>query len=272
MREEEGTFGLYYRRWLPDDEPRATLVIVHGLAEHCARYGNVVHYFVPRGYAVHGFDLPGHGRSGGQRVYVEHFSEFTDALATFLDMARRRHPGRPIFLLGHSMGGLIVARFLIGRREGLRGAIISAPAVRPPADISLPLIWTIKVLSRLLPRAGLKSLEAGGISRDPEVVTAYVNDPLVYTGKITARLGYELLRVGDLVCQEAAAITLPLLILQGSADRMVDPDGARLLYDAVSSPDKTLRVYEGLYHEVMNEPERERVLGDVHAWLEDRLP
>lgn len=277
MREETGVFKgarglqLYYRRWLPDDEPKAVLVIVHGLAEHCGRYGNVINHLVPLGYAVHGFDLPGHGRSEGQRVYIDHFSEFTDALDEFLAMARRRHPEKPLFLLGHSMGGLIVARFLVERDAGVAGAIVSAPAVKLSDDIPLALIWASRVLSRILPRVGLKPLEAEGISRDPTVVKAYVNDPLVYTGKITARLGDELLRAGNEVRRNASSITVPLLILQGSGDRLVDPGGAQLLYDALSATDKTLKLYEGLYHEVMNEPERERVLADVHAWLEEHI-
>ena len=277
MREETGVFKgarglqLYYRRWLPDDEPKAVLVIVHGLAEHCGRYGNVINHLVPLGYAVHGFDLPGHGRSEGQRVYIDHFSEFTDALDEFLAIARRRHPEKPLFLLGHSMGGLIVARFLVERDAGVAGAIVSAPAVKLSDDIPLALIWASRVLSRILPRVGLKPMEAEGISRDPTVVKAYVNDPLVYTGKITARLGDELLRAGNEVRRNASSITVPLLILQGSGDRLVDPGGAQLLYDALSATDKTLKLYEGLYHEVMNEPERERVLADVHAWLEEHI-
>jgi alpha-beta hydrolase superfamily lysophospholipase len=132
-------------------------------------------------------------------------------------------------------------------------------------------IFAGKLLSALLPRAGLIALEAEGVCRDPAVVEAYVNDPLVYTGKATARLGAELLKSMAHITAEAGKITLPVLIVQGGADRLVDPAGARMLYDAVGSADKTLRVYDGFYHEVFNEPEHEQVLGDVEEWLEKRL-
>jgi acylglycerol lipase len=277
MKHQEGFFkgirgvNIYYQCWLPEDEPKAVLLIVHGLAEHSGRYINVVNHFVPLGYAVYGVDLIGHGKSGGARVYVERFEDYTDTLKTYFDMVRDWQPKKPIFLVGHSVGGLIGPSYLLEHQAELSGAVISAPLVQVPDNISPPVVFVSKVLSTLMPKFGLMRVEADGVSQDPEVVQAYINDPLVYRGKTTARLSAELLKAMQRVTAEAARITLPILILQGSADKLVAPDGARMLYASVSSSDKTLHVYDGCYHEVFNEPERDQVLGDVEAWLEARL-
>ena len=247
------------------------LLIVHGLAEHSGRYGNVVNYFVPRGYAVYGIDHLGHGQSDGPRAYVERFQDFLDPLKVFLGRIRDWQPETPIFLVGHSMGGLISAVYLLDQPDEPAGAILSAPSVKMPGSVSTLTLLAGKVLSALLPRLGLVRLEAEGVSRDPAVVRAYRSDPLVFTGKITARLGTELLQAMDRVLAEARKIRLPLLILQGAADKLVDPGGAQVLFDRVGSADKTIKIYEGLYHEVFNEPEHDRVLGDVEKWLAGQL-
>jgi alpha-beta hydrolase superfamily lysophospholipase len=202
---------------------------------------------------------------------VERFQDFLDPLKVFLGRIRDWQPETPIFLVGHSMGGLISAAYLLDQPDEPVGAILSAPSVKMPGSVSTLTLFAGKILSALLPRLGLVRLEAEGISRDPAVVRAYRGDPLVFTGKITARLGTELLKTMDRVLVEARKISLPLLILQGAADKLVDPGGARILFDRVGSADKTIKVYEGLYHEVFNEPERGRVLDDVEKWLAARL-
>ncbi len=278
MKHQDGFFngvrdaGLYYQGWLPEGEAKAALVIVHGLGEHSGRYMNVVNRFVPRGYAVYGIDHLGHGRSDGQRLYVERFTDYTEPLRAFFELVRSGQPGKPAFLVGHSMGGLIGALYLTSHQAGLAGAVLSGPAVKPPGTIPKAVIFAGRVLSLLMPRKGLVPLQAGEVSRDPAVVEAYLADPLVCKEKITARLGAEMLGAMERIQAEAERITLPILILQGGADKLVDPAGARLLCDAVSSPDKKLIVYDGLYHEVFNEPEHDRVLADVEAWLEGHLP
>jgi alpha-beta hydrolase superfamily lysophospholipase len=256
---------------LPEDPSVAVLLIVHGLAEHSGRYGNVVNHFVPLGYAVYGIDHPGHGRSDGPRAHAERFQDFLDPLQVFLGRIRDWQPGIPIFLVGHSLGGLISAAYLIDQPDEPAGAILSAPSVMMPGSVSTLTLLAGKVLSALLPRLGLVRLEAEGVSRDPVVVRAYRQDPLVFTGKITARLGTELLQAMGRVLAEAQKISLPLLILQGAEDKLVDPQGAQVLFDRVSSVDKTIKVYEGLYHEVFNEPEHDQVLGDVEKWLAGQL-
>jgi alpha-beta hydrolase superfamily lysophospholipase len=277
MRHQEGFFtgirdaDIYYQCWLPEDEPRAVLLIVHGLAEHSGRYMNVVDHFVPLGYAVYGIDHLGHGKSDGTRVYIKEFNDYIDTLSVYVDMVHKWQPGKPLFLLGHSMGALIGALFLLDHQDELVGAILSGPSVKVPSNTSPITINVVKLLSTLLPRVGLLQLEAEGVSRDPAVVHAYVSDPLVYTGKTTARLTHEILKAMQCITTEVSKITLPVLIVQGSADRLVDPYGARMLYGAISSVDKTVKIYDGLYHEVFNEPEHDQVLGDVEAWLESRL-
>lgn len=263
--------NIYYQHWQPEDAPKAILLVVHGLAEHSGRYMNLVNYFVPRGYAVYGLDHIGHGKSDGMRVYLERFSEFTGPLKTYFDMIQGWHPGKPVFLVGHSMGGLIGAVYLLEHQDELKGAVLSAPAVKVSDTISPVTITVGKILSGILPKAGLLALDATAISKDKAVVSAYINDPLVYTGKVTARLAAEMLSAMQRVTAQAADIRLPILLLQGSADRLIDPGGAKMLQEKASTPDKTLKMYDGLYHEVFNEPEREQVLQDVEAWLEAHL-
>lgn len=277
MKHTEGKFqgvrnaSIYYQGWLPEGEVKAVLMVVHGLAEHSGRYMNVVDHFVPLGYAVYGLDHLGHGKSEGTRVFVERFSDLTDNVKTYFDMIQKWQPGKPIFILGHSMGGLISSAYLLDHQDELKGAIISAPAVKIPDTISATTITLGRVLSKIMPKAGLLALDANGVSRDPEVVKAYVNDPLVYTGKTTARLAAEMLGAMQRVTAEAGKIHLPLITIQGSADKLVDPGAAQMLYNKASSKDKTLKMYEGLYHEVLNEPERGIVLADVEAWLQAHL-
>jgi len=277
MKHEEGFFRnahdhqIYHQCWLPEGEARAVILIAHGLAEHGGRYMNLVNHFLPQGFAVYALDHIGHGRSEGPRVYVERFTDFTDTLDTFRKLILERQKGKPFFLVGHSMGGLIGAFYLIGHEEGLAGAVLSGPAVKVPDNIPQATLFVGRILSALAPKLRLIALEATGVSRDPAVVKAYEDDPLVYRGKMTARLGAEMLKAMRYVSDEATRIRLPLLILQGGADLLVDPSGAQMLYDRVSSVDRKIFLYEGLYHEVFNEPEHDLVLGDVETWIAGHL-
>lgn len=277
MNHTEGNFkgvrntNIYYQGWLPDGSVKAVLLIVHGLGEHSGRYMNVVNYFVPQGDAVYGLDHIGHGKSDGGREVVERFEDYTDNLTIYYNMVKVWQPDKPIILLGHSLGGLIVAYYLLDHQAGFKGAIISAPMVRIPANITPMTITMGKILSSLAPKAGILGLDATGISRDPEVVKTYVNDPLVFHGKTPARLAAEMLKAMLRVTAEAEKINLPFIALQGSADRLVNPGDAQLLYDKASSKDKSIKIYQGLYHEVFNEPERAVVLKDVETWLKAHI-
>ncbi len=273
MQNIEGNFkgvrnlNIYYQGWLPEKDVKAVLLVVHGMGEHSGRYLNVVGHFVPLGYAVYGLDHIGHGKSEGGRELVDHFTDFTDTLAVFYKMVTEWQVGKPIFLLGHSMGGAIASYYLLDHQADFKGAIISAPAVKVGDSISPATIMLSKVLSKVAPKMGLLALDVNTISRDPEVVDAYINDPLVFHGKTPARLAAEVLSAMLRITAEASKITLPILVVQGSEDKLVDPSGAQMLYDKASSKDKTLKIYDGLYHEVFNEPEHNQVLKDVEDWL-----
>ena len=277
MKHKDGYFkgirdaNIYYQSWLPEGEPEAILVIAHGLAEHSGRYMNVVNHLVPSGYAVYGIDHIGHGKSDGKRGYAERFEDFTKVLKNYFDMIKKLQPDKPIFLIGHSMGGLISAAYLLHHQDELSGAILSGPGIKLPDDISQATIFAAKLFSIIMPGFGLKQLDSNGVSQDPAVVDAYVNDPLVYTGKVTARLGAELIKTMQDVTKQATKIRLPIMIVQGSDDKLVDPGSAQFLYNLLGSKDKTLKIYNGFFHEVFNEPEHELVLNDVETWLEDHL-
>jgi alpha-beta hydrolase superfamily lysophospholipase len=202
---------------------------------------------------------------------VDRFQDYTKTLKDYFDMIREWQPKKPIFLIGHSMGGLISAEYLLEHQDELSGAVLSGPSIKVPDNISKAIIFVGKMLSIIMPKAGLIQLDAEGVSRDPAVVDAYVNDPLVCIGKATARLGAELLKTMQRVTEQATKIKLPIMIVQGSDDKLVDPSGAQLLYNLVGSRDKTIKIYNGFYHEVFNEPEHEQVLNDVKTWIEAHL-
>jgi len=274
MEHTEGTFQgtrgleIYYQTWLPEGDPKAAIIIVHGLGEHSGRYDNVVDHMVPLGYAVYGFDLPGHGKSDGTREFVEQFKDYSDTLTTYRKMVEGWQSGKPIFLLGHSMGGLITTQYLIGHSKDFSGAVISAPAITVPENITQMTITLGKLFSKIAPKLGVMALDANMISKDPAVVEKYVHDPLVFHDKTTARLSAELLKTMMQVDQDMEKITVPMVIVQGSEDKLANPQGAKTLYAQAGSMDKTLKIYDGLFHEVFNEPEKALVLSEVASWLE----
>ncbi len=264
-------FNLYYQYWLPDGIPYAVLLVVHGLAEHSGRYSNLVNYFVPKGYAVCSFDLRGHGKSEGLRGYVERFSYYLDDLKTFCDMVRHDHKNTKIFMVGHSMGGTITTAYTLKHQQELDGLILSAASLKAGASITSRIILAARILSLILPKMGVQVLDASTISRDKAVVDAYVNDPLVYRGKIGARMGAELINTMEKLPSEMSKMSLPILILYGSDDRLSNPDGSKMLFERASSNDKTLKSYEGFYHEIFNEPDRQKVFADMEIWLKRHI-
>jgi len=263
--------GVYYQAWIPEGTIKAILLLVHGLGEYSGRFMNHVNYFVPLGYAIYGLDHLGHGKSDGEREVVDRFTDFTEPLKVYCQMIMKRHPDTPVFIFGHSMGGLITCSYLIDHQADFKGAILSAPAIKVSDSISPVAIAMGKILSWIMPKAGVLSLDAAAISRDPDVVDAYINDPLVFHGRTPARLAAEILKTMMRVRSEMEKITLPLIIFQGSEDKLVDPQGARLLYSNAGSRDKTLKVYDGLYHEIHNEPERSIMFKDMEDWLSARV-
>ena len=271
MNHIEGSFesvrqaDIYYQAWLPDEEVKAVLLVVHGLGEHCGRYADVASHFVQSGYAVYAFDHIGHGKSGGLREYVERFSDFTATLSFYYQMIAGWQPGKSIFILGHSLGGLITSDYLLEHQASFKGAILSGLAIK--VSVSPVTVITGKMLAVLFPKMGFWGLDPAGISTDPKEVQAYVDDPLVFHGQTPLRTLAETIIVQQRITADAHKIRLPFIALQGGADRIVDPQGAQILYEGASSADKTIKVYDGLYHDIFHETERHRVLADVDTWL-----
>jgi acylglycerol lipase len=277
MQHKEGTFKglngleLYHVSWLPDKDTKAVIIAVHGLAEHIGRYKNVVNYLVPRGYAIYGLDHRGHGKSQGIKGYVDRFDDYITDLKTFYDMVHKEQPDKRIFMLGHSLGGLIAVDYAVKYQAGLVGLVVSAPLLKIGESVSPATVFMAKIISALAPKMGVTTLDATAVSRDQAVVDDYVNDPMVYRGKTSARLGVEMIKITSAIPEMIPAITLPLLVMYGTEDRLCDPEGSKMLYEKASSKDKTLKAYKGLYHEIFNEPEHDAVLADVDTWLSARI-
>lgn len=266
-----GGLSLACRSFRPAAAPRAAILLVHGYAEHSGRYGHVAERLVGEGLAVYAPDHRGHGLSEGVRADVRRFEDYLSDLETLLVAVREREPARQVILLGHSMGGAIAVLFAARRGEGLAGLITSGAGVKLGEAVSPLLALVIRALALVAPRAPVAPMDFEGVSRDPEVVARYRSDPLNYVGRIRARMGRELLRATELAAAELPYVALPSLILHGAADRLADPAGSRMLHDRIASTDKTLRLYDGLYHEIFNEPERDEVLDDVAGWLAARF-
>jgi len=237
------------------------------MAEHSGRYTNLVNYFVPKGYAVYSFDQRGHGKSEGLRCYVERFSDYLNDLKAFLNIVRGERGDTKIFLVGHSMGGTLATIYSVHHQHELAGLILSGAGLKVTSSVPLILIALAPIASRLLPKLGIMALDASAASQDQAVVDAAQNDPLVYHGRIRVRLGAEMLKATQELPRQMSWISLPILIMHGSADRLADPAGSQMLYERVSSKDKTLKFYEGFYHEIFNEPEHVQVFADMEAWL-----
>jgi alpha-beta hydrolase superfamily lysophospholipase len=264
-----GDTNLYGQAWLPEQLPRAVIVIAHGLAEHCGRYAALAGRLVEDGFAVYAMDHRGHGRSGGPRANVEYFDYLVSDLGTFVGRAQRDHPGAPVILLGHSMGGAIALGCALKYEEALRALVLSAPALAVAEQPSLLKLLMVKMLSSLRPDTGVLTIPARAISRDPDVVSAYEADPLVFHGAIPARTVAELFGAMQALQLKAHELRLPVLIQHGSADELVPLSATRPVYEQISlAKRRTLLIYDGLYHEIYNEPEKDRVIRDLGDWLD----
>jgi acylglycerol lipase len=269
--ESKDGLKLFEQSWYPADEPKGFVIIVHGYAEHCARYKFVAKHLTDNGYAVFSFDLRGHGRSEGAKTFINSYDEYLSDLDLFLSRVKAQAKEKPIFLLGHSMGGAISTLFTITRKPEIRGLILSAAALKISASISPLLVRLSGVIGQILPTVKTIKLNSRYISRDPEVVSVYDSDPFIYRGGIPARTGAELTSAINQIQKSMSTLELPLLIMHGTDDRLTDMEGSKQLFAKASSNDKTLKLYDGLYHEILNEPEKERVLGDIVEWMDKRL-
>lgn len=264
-----GGKSIFWQSWTPDGNARGVVAIVHGAGEHSDRYGYVAERLVAAGYAVYALDHRGHGYSDGPRALIDRMDNAVADLDRLVTIARDAQPGRDVFMLGHSMGATISLRYTLGHQDRLTGLILSgalAALDAAPAPVRL----TGRVLSAIAPQLPLIAVDSSLISRDPLVVEAYRTDPLVHHGKLPARTVAELAAVVESLPSAVARITVPTLILYGTADRLCPPAGSVMLAERIGSPDTTIRSYDGLFHEILNEPERDAVLDEVSAWLTAR--
>ncbi|MBN2580056.1 MAG: lysophospholipase [Pirellulales bacterium] len=266
-----GGVRLYFQGWLPEGPRKATVAVIHGIDEHSGRYARLARRLNTHGYAVYGFDLRGHGRSSGERAWIASFEDFLDDAEAFLQRVRQEAPELPLFLLGHSMGGEVAVWLVLTRYPSLSGLILSAPALRTGGKVFPLLRRLARLVSRIFPRLRLTRLGYRFMSRDPEVIENFRTDPLVNHGKFPVRTGAEILRIMGEIQRRGGQVRLPLLVLHGTGDFVTDYRGSREFYERAASPDKTLRLYDGLYHEIFSEPERDQVIGDVISWLDARV-
>ena len=264
---------LAWQAWTPP-AAQGVIVVVHGLAEHSGRYRETAEYLANRSWAVIAADLRGHGQSAdgrhSGRVHVDRFSDYFHDVDAMVQLARKEHGDLPLVLLGHSMGGLIALSYALEKPAGLAGAIISSPALgtHPESQPPLLLKLMVKVLSRLAPRLLFKSdLDTSAISRDPEVVQAYIADPLV-SRKVSARWYVSMMKAMDHAFDRAASLRLPLLLMQSGADRLVDPAATTRWAAAAPGEHVDLVIWEGFCHEMLNEPGKDRVREKILIWLE----
>ncbi len=261
---------LYVRRWSGEVPAKALAVVVHGIVEHSGRYAEMAASLNRAGIVVWAPDTRGHGRSSGSRVWVDRFDRYVDDLAIVLAEARAAYPDLPLFLFGHSMGSMIALSSASAATEPPAGLIISAPPFGV-ADGLFP--WLRKVAafgSRWFPWLRLVRMGSSKLSRDAAVVAQFRADPLVFHGRIPTRTGAEVLRVSEEVRQRASKVTLPVLVLQGTADAVVSPQATEAFYQAAGSGDKTLRLYPGLYHDLPREPEKAEICAEIANWVLQR--
>jgi alpha-beta hydrolase superfamily lysophospholipase len=249
------------------DGARAVIAVVHGIAEHGGRYAWLAAQANAQGIGVITVDLRGHGRSPGERSYVERFNDYLLDVDALRARAGELAAGRPLFLMGHSMGGAIVLRWAAQRRLAMAGLILSSAALKIGGDVPRLLIALAPLLSRWLPHLRGTRFDPAVISRDPAQVAAYVNDPLVSHQAPPARTGAELLAAMESSRALAAGMKLPVYLFHGDADRLTDPAGSREIHAAWGGPDKTLRLWPGSRHETLNDLDRDAVVGELLGWV-----
>lgn len=262
--------NIFVRSWLPATPARAVVVICHGVKSHSGYYFWVAEQLVADGYAVYALDLHGRGKSDGERFYLEKFQDYLDDVHATMQLARTRQPGLPVFLLGHSAGGVISSVYTLEYQAELQGFICESFAFQVYApDFALAVL---KGLSHIAPHAHVLDLKTQDFSRDPAVVQAMLDDPLI-AGEVQPTLTVaELVRADERLKEEFPLMTLPVLIMHGTADKVTKPGGSQLFFDTVGSMDKTLKLYTDHAHDLLNDFGREQVMTDIRQWIGARLP
>ena len=262
---------MYSKGWSPDGEPKGMVCLVHGHGEHIGRYEHVGAAFAGAGYAMLGFDLRGHGKSGGARGHAPSFEAFFKDIDGFLREAAGRYPSAPRFIYGHSLGGLLSLAYATSRKADARGMIVSSPGLRTALHEQKAKVAIANALGALIPTVTLASgLNPEHVSRDPQVVSAYVNDPLVHD-KMTLGFGRAALQATSSIFEQAGKLALPVLLAYCSADKLTYPRGSEEFAGLAPRGLVTLKRFDGLYHEPHNEPEKAEVLKAYIQWLDELL-
>ncbi len=246
------------------------VVLVHGVAEHSGRYTALCENLASRGIAVEAMDHRGHGRSEGRRVWVDRFDQYLDDFEKFMSRVQRRHPAKPVFIIGHSLGGTIATLYAMERKPQIRGIILSAPALRPGRNIPK---WTLplgRFLGRYFPHLPVRKFSGAALSHNAESARRFEEDPLDYCGWLPARTAGEILKAISRIHTQTEQFEYALLLLHGMGDRVTHPEGSRSFHQRAPSRDKTLRLYEGLYHRLLDETKKEQVTSDILNWVESR--
>ena len=261
---------IFFRSWHPPITTRGVVVVVPGFNSHSGYYAWVAERLAAVGYATYAIDLRGRGRSDGERFYVDKFVDYVSDIAALMDVVKSRNAGLPVFLLGHSAGGVLGCLYTLDYPSALAGLICESFAFQTPApDFALAVL---KGLSHVAPHAHVLRLKNEDFSRDPQVVAAMNSDPLIAHETQPTKTVAELVRSDERLKEEFARITLPLLILHGTADKAAKSSGSQLFYDRAGSTDKTLKLYDGHFHDLLNDLGKETVMTDITAWIEARLP
>lgn len=255
----------------PVANAKAQVVIVHGLGEHGGRYQELAGSLNQRGYSCHALDHQGHGESEGKPGYIDNFTIFVNTVADFITRVKAQSPGLPCIMIGHSMGGVIACNTLIDHPKLVDICALSGPALATDEAIGPVQRLILTGLSALAPKAKVFSVDPTLVSSDPNTVEAYRNDPLVLSGKGCVKLITEILKAAKRALAQADQITVPMLFMHGGADALAHPSGSSRMYESISSRDKDLIIYPGLYHEIFNEPRRQDVYQALGDWLDQRI-
>jgi len=267
----DGSGGrIFTRHWEPDGPPRASLVICHGVNSHGGQYIRAGETFAAAGFAVTVLDLRGRGKSDGERFYAESVDDYVSDLSLAVELGRSKHPDLPVFLLGHSAGGVTAVSYALDHQDRIDGLICESFAFRVYApSIALKLL---EGADHIVPHAHVLRLKMEDFSRDPDWVATLNADPLTKDEVQPVSTVAALARAGERFEREFGRITLPVLILHGTADKATRPDGSQQFFDQAGSADKSLKLYDGYYHDLLNDLGREQVFGDIVAWIDARIP
>ena len=267
--EGAGGIKIFFRSWHPDGKARGVVVIVPGFNAHSGYYAWVAEQLTGEALAAYAVDLRGRGKSDGERFYVEKFQDYVDDVSALVNRAKSREAGLPVYLLGHSAGGVVSCLYALENQSQLAGLICESFAFQVPApDFALAVF---KGLSHLAPHAHVLHLKNEDFSRDPNIVRAMNDDPLIANETQPTKTLAEMVRADERLEKEFPRIKLPVLILHGTSDKATRPSGSQLFYDTAGSTDKTLKFYEGGYHDLLNDTDKQQVMSDIRVWINEHL-